>query len=54
MVKVKKTFCIDPGFISKLIRLANLGIHFSVEKIIGRNTVFRLHMWVFFTLLVTL
>lgn len=49
MVKVKKilTFCIDPGFISKLIRLANLGIHISVEKIIGRNTVFRLHMWVF-------
>lgn len=34
MVKVKKilTFCIDPGFISKLIRLANLGIHISVEK----------------------
>lgn len=49
MVKVKKilTFCIDPGFISKLIRLANLGIHISEEKIIERNTVFRLHMWVF-------
>lgn len=49
MVKVKKilTFCIDTGFISKLIRLANLGIHISEEKIIERNTVFRLHMWVF-------
>lgn len=49
MVKVKKIliFCIDLGFISKLIRLVNLGIYISEEKIIGRNIVFRLYMWGF-------